>query len=142
MVVQIAMYKGRGEFSNKLTRLWTRSKYSHCELVVNGICYSSSFMDGGVRCKNINLYDGKWDLYPIPWANEDYILSFFARTLCSEYDWMGILGSQVFNRHCNNPNRYFCSEWSGDALGIPNPESYSPQTLLTMCLYLNGIHNA
>lgn len=141
-VIQLAMYKGKGKIGNRLTRFWTRSKYSHCEIVINGFCYSSSFMDGGVRKKVIDLTDGKWDLFDIPWASERCILCFFNRSIGSGYDWAGLLGSQVFNRRCNNPNRYFCSEWAGDALGIPNPEAYSPQSLLNICLYLNERHQS
>ena len=49
MSVQLALYKGRGTLFNALIRWWTRSPYSHCELVINGTCYSSSIRDGGVR---------------------------------------------------------------------------------------------
>lgn len=32
--IYLALYKGRGTLFNRLVRLWTRSKYSHCELVL------------------------------------------------------------------------------------------------------------
>ena len=34
-LIYLALYKGRGTLFNRLIRLWTRSKYSHCELVLS-----------------------------------------------------------------------------------------------------------
>jgi hypothetical protein len=59
MTVKLALYKGRGGIANAVIRWWTGSIYSHCELVVDGLCYSSSVMDKGVRRKQIDLADGK-----------------------------------------------------------------------------------
>ena len=38
------------------------TKYSHSEIYIDGICYSSSVRDGGVRSKVIDLNSGKWDI--------------------------------------------------------------------------------
>ena len=58
MSVQLALYKARGNWINRFIRWWTSSQYSHCELVINGTCYSSSVRDGGCaarswRCRRI-----------------------------------------------------------------------------------------
>ena len=50
--MQIAFYKGPAKgLTNKLGRLLvclgTLSRYSHCELVIQGVCYSASARDGG-----------------------------------------------------------------------------------------------
>ena len=105
--IQIAMYKGDGKIGNAVTRYWTRSQYSHCELVIDGVCRSSSFMDGGVRSKVIDLEDGKWELVGIPWGDEKNILQFFDFTKGSGYDWAGIFGSQLLNRRFQNPPQRF-----------------------------------
>ena len=55
MSVQLALYKAPGEWTNALIRWWTRSQYSHCELVIDGTCYSSSERDRGVRSKVMAL---------------------------------------------------------------------------------------
>lgn len=34
MTVKLALYKGQGQLGNAVIRWWTRSEYSHCELVV------------------------------------------------------------------------------------------------------------
>lgn len=68
--VFIAFYRGRSDhkglarLADWVTRLVTRSPYSHCEIAVGPqcydvgtdfTCYSSSFRDGGVRAKTMPL---------------------------------------------------------------------------------------
>ncbi|MBS7724580.1 hypothetical protein I0E51_06075 [Pseudomonas lalucatii] len=66
-LIYLALYKGRGRLFNRLIRLWTRSRYSHCELVMpDGRWLSASAMDGGVRAKRIELDLAHWDLIPCP----------------------------------------------------------------------------
>ena len=138
MPVQIAMYKGRGLIGNAITRWWTGSQYSHVELVIDGICYSASFMDGGVRAKVINLSSGKWDLIPADWIDADRALEFFRKTKGAKYDWFGIFGAQMFNRRRHMQSRYFCSEWLSAAAGLPNAEIYSPYALMKLAMFFNA----
>lgn len=140
--MKLALYKGKGLPGNAITRFWTKSIYSHCELVIDGHCYSASFMDGGVRKKRINLNSGRWDVFDIPWADEEHALDFFEKTQGSKYDWLGIFGSQMLNRRSQHDHRFFCSEWVGDAVKIPTPEIHSPHTIGLLCEYLNmGVNN-
>ena len=62
--------QGRGTLFNALIRWWTGSQYSHCELVINGTCCSSSIRDGGVRGKVMALPAHSWDVIDLPWADE------------------------------------------------------------------------
>ena len=62
-MVKIAMYKGRKRVFNRLVSWWTRGPYSHTELVIDGVCYSSSFLDKGVRKKAIELDPENTDYY-------------------------------------------------------------------------------
>ena len=63
-LIYLAAYKGQGKLFNRLIRLWTRSRYSHCELVMpDGRWLSASAMDGGVREKYIELNLEHWDLF-------------------------------------------------------------------------------
>ena len=48
MTVQLALRKNDTRLTAKAIQWWTGSIYSHCELVVDGMCYSSSAMDGGI----------------------------------------------------------------------------------------------
>lgn len=136
-MMQLALYKGKGLIGNAITRWWTGSVYSHCELVIDGVCYSASFMDGGVRKKRIDLSSGRWDVVDIPWADKAFALDFFERTKGAKYDWFGIFGSQLLNRRMHDVNRWFCSEWFGGATQLPHPETRNPDTLAELVYFLN-----
>lgn len=118
-LIYLALYKGKGKLFNRLIRLWTRSKYSHCELVMpDGRWLSASAMDGGVRAKRIELDLEHWDLIPLPWANAKLIESIYDRHEGKGYDWLGILFAQFLPLGIDNKRRMFCSEFCAAALGL------------------------
>jgi hypothetical protein len=123
------MYKGKGKIGNKLVRLWTRSQYSHCELVIGDMWYSSSLMDGGVRAKAITLNPGHWDFIELPAHMEARVLAYFNKTGGYKYSWLNLITSQLFNTNSEEDGAAFCSQWCAAALGLPNPATYSPKTL-------------
>lgn len=129
MAVHLALYKGKGLIGNTLVRKWTLSQYSHCELVVNNVWYSSSLMDGGVRSKHITLNHEHWDLIPLPDSLESRILEYYDKTREYKYSWLDLIRSQILNRSGDEPGAAFCSEWCAAAIGIPNATSYNPGTL-------------
>lgn len=142
MGVQLSLYKGGGGFGNWAIRWWTRSPYSHCELVVDGYCYSSSVMDKGVRRKRIGpgadeiSLGEHWDLIELPWADPEQVLAYFEHTDPDHYGWPSLIASQLFNRNRQTEHAAFCSEWCAAALGLPAPASYSPATLGALCGWL------
>jgi hypothetical protein len=129
-MVKLALYKKRGNWINWLIRWRTHSPYSHCELVVDGWCYSSSGRDGGVRAKQIDLSEG-WDVVDVPWAwvNKQDVLDFFAVTSGCRYDYLGVIVGAVFGTKTNKRNRWFCSEWCAEALGMAEPWRWTPASL-------------
>ena len=136
MTVQLALYKGDGGLPNAAIRWWTGSPYSHCELVVDGWCYSSSVMDQGVRRKKvgagadeISLDPDKWDLVPLPWVRAEDVLEYFRTTDHHRYGWPSLIASQVFNRGVSVDGVQFCSEWCAAAMGLPAPASFGPGSL-------------
>lgn len=131
----LALYKGKGLIGNALIRWWTRSQYSHCELVIDGIGYSSSLMDGGVRAKQIEFNPNHWDFLDLPDHLAPAVLAYFNRTKDERYSWLDLIRSQVFNRNADEPGAAFCSEWVAAAIGLPNPTSYSPRTLAEVVLW-------
>jgi len=133
MTVQLALYKGKGQIGNAAIRLWTGSEYSHCELVVDGWCYSSSVMDKGVRRKRIDLKPDKWDLIELPWANAADVQHYFAQTDHYRYGWPSLITSQLFNLNRAVKGAEFCSEWCAKAVGLPSASSYSPGSLGEIC---------
>ena len=134
--IYLALYKGNRDGSgwrvwcaratDWLTRVLTRGKYSHCELAVRlpetadgqeYECYSASIRDKGVRRKVMPLPDGVGGRLETLWA----------QTQGQGYDLPGAFGV-VFGLP-ENRRRWFCSEWVGKALGLPESWRFSPNDL-------------
>ncbi|MFT3758441.1 hypothetical protein [Thauera sp.] len=130
--MKLALYKGRGNLGNALIRWWTKSPYSHCELVIGEIWYSSSVRDGGVRAKRLEPNPAHWDYIELPWADAEQVQWYFRSTQGEPYGWLDLIKRQVFNRPGNDFGA-FCSEWCAEALGLPTPQQYSPGTLGEYC---------
>jgi hypothetical protein len=135
--MQIAFYKGQGNKFNQLIRWWTKSPYSHVELVINGTWYSSSHMDGGVRSRRINPNPDHWDIYDID-GDENYALSVFSDELGAGYDWTGIIFSQIMPFGIHKPFNWFCNEIVGEMLRVDKPHRYSPGELKTLLTSRNN----
>ena len=124
--MKLALYKGHGNALDKLIRFVTRSEYSHCEIVIDGVCLSSSPRDGGVRSKYINLATGHWDVIDIK-GDEWMVLAWFHEQEGAGYDWIGLIRTVVpFFPHSGS--KWFCSEACGAALGF-DASRLSPQDL-------------
>lgn len=139
-LIYLALYKGKGKLFNRLIRLWTRSQYSHCELVMpDGRWLSASAMDGGVRAKRIELDLEHWDLFPLPWADKHHIQALFQHHRGKGYDWLGIFLSQVLPLAVNSQRRMFCSEFCAAALGFASAQRYSPALLAEVVQCINRL---
>lgn len=140
-LIYLAVYKGEGKLFNRLIRLWTRSRYSHCELVMpDGRWLSASAMDGGVRAKHIELDFEHWDLIPLPWANAKLIESVFDRHEGKGYDWLGILLAQFLPLGIDSKRRMFCSEFCAAALGLQRAAPrFSPVLLSEVVQRINRL---
>ena len=136
MSVQLAMYKAHGNWLNSLICWWTGSQYSHCELVIHGVCFSSSVRDGGVRGKCMALPAGSWDVIPIPWADADSVTQWFADHERDRYGWLDLLTGQLLGMQRDHRG-VFCSEDCAKALGMRSATRMSPQALLDACLDIN-----
>jgi len=127
--MDVAFYIGKGTCIDRVIRWATRSPYSHVELVDDdGLCWSSSHRDGGVRAKKINIHSGNWEVLHVPWLNETDI-SRIEPHLDKKYDYKGILCSQMFSLARHSRDRWFCSELVAHAIGIGAPQTYSPGAL-------------
>ena len=118
----IAFYKGPPTddvwhiISHYAIRLWTWSKYSHAELVINGYCYSSSARDGGVRFKKIDLGSGRWDVIPVRGSQVE-ALWWFDQHKGQPYDWLNIL-RYLFPFIPQRADRWVCFEAISAMLGL------------------------
>lgn len=136
MIVTLAVRKNDDRLTSRAIQWWTNSIYSHCELIVGGVCYSSSAIDGGVRAKVIRMEPDKWDFVELPWADTAAVQSYFELTDHHKYGWAGLITSHLFNLNRAEVSAQFCSQWCAAALGLPNPASYSPATLEALCRHL------
>ena len=139
--MQVAFYKGtrpglKGVY-NWLVRKWTRSAYSHCELVVStGRAWSASFEAGGVRSKLVDFDPPKWDLIDLPDALEPAAVAWFTAHRGAKYDLLGNL-QFILAAIPHSRKRWFCSEAVAAALEIPDPWRYDPGTLAGALTLLN-----
>ena len=130
--MKIAFYKGTrpgisGIYSIGV-RAWTRSPYSHAELVFSdGMSASSSFVDGGVRFKRIAYNPVNWDFVEIG-GDEATARQWFIDHEGEGYDLMGNAGFVVgFIR--DSEFKWSCGESIAAALGYLEPWRYSPAIL-------------
>lgn len=134
-MIQIALYKGPPSdilhwIGHLSTCAWTGSKYSHAELVIDGICYSSSSRDGGVRKKVIDLNSGKWDLINVI-ADKQYALDWFSKHEGCKYDWANIARFVIPVVH-EDKNKFVCFETVGYMLGIKDAYKLTANDLLKL----------
>lgn len=115
--IYLASYKAKGDWVDKLIRFFTKGKYSHTEIAVvknkkkEAECYSSSPRDGGVRVKNIDVFDeSKWDLLPLKEVAESDVKTYFEQTKGTKYDFFGAIGTKLLIRQSRS--KVFCSEWA------------------------------
>ena len=144
--IYLALYKGcrdgtgwrvwAARFTDGLTRVLTRGRYSHCEIAVREhpqasvyTCYSASIRDNGVRCKVMPLPEAKWDLIQMESTSEahEQLQRVWTATEGQGYDLPGAFGV-VFGLP-ENRRRWFCSEWCAAALGLPDGWRWSPNDL-------------
>jgi hypothetical protein len=145
MKVLIAFYKGKGDFSDTLIKWWTKSKYSHTEIILNERWFSSSpRTPSGVRSKLIKKEKGKWDYIEIDLELNQInsILNNFKLEEGKKYDWAGIFLSQFFPFRIQNKNKWFCSEIVSYLLQKAEviddnrlPSSYNPGNLFDKLVF-------
>lgn len=124
MKIKIAFYKGKGDFINAIVRWWTKSIYSHAELVlpddITSISISPFFKSKIMRRLKLEVNYSEWDFIEIAITPEQHevILDFFEETKGQGYDWIGMLLSQFLPCKIKHRERWYCSEWIAYALRI------------------------
>lgn len=145
MQVYLAFYKGTSSVKgfkgalyrsmDWLIRKFTKGAYSHVEIAIptnaGFACYSSSIMDGGVRCTAINVHSGNWDLVPID-CDVATIKAYFEQTKHQKYDFKGAIASTI--PFYQSKSKQFCSEWCFNAIKGNNKDGwrFSPNDLHVM----------
>ena len=73
MHVTLAFYKGKGNLIDKIIRFWTKSKYSHVEIIINDVWVSSN-PKVGVTVNSLRPLTNKWDYIDVKVPkNEKYL---------------------------------------------------------------------
>ena len=67
--VYLAFYKGNDKLLDKIITWTSRGIYSHVEIIIDNVSYSSSGRDGGVRRKALGTMHyndvNKWDIFEL-----------------------------------------------------------------------------
>ena len=126
MEIKVAFYHGKGNFINKLVRWWTKSDFSHAELILpDGITWVgiSPFKTSKISAVISPIYDeSDWKFVSIK-VNEKqlYLINqFFEMTKGCRYDWWGMILSHLFPLNIKRKGKWYCSEWIAYALRISN----------------------
>jgi uncharacterized protein YycO len=136
--MKVAFFKGRHPgvkgWLGVLTKWWTRGDYSHCELVVSeadgsAVCWSSAYLDGGVRKTTVVLDPADWDVIDVPTTPEQAAaaIAWFQANDGLPYDVAGLFGF-VWRHYEGEKGKWFCSEAVAASLGYLEPWRFDPNT--------------
>ena len=129
MKIQIAFYKDDPSRLHRFIRWWTKSKYSHAELIMpDGETWwsISPFLGSAVASRQRTTLNNpeRWDYltFNLSWRQpvREYQLAqlnkFIENTRGHRYDWIGMLLSQCTPFLIKHRNKWYCSEWIAHAL--------------------------
>ena len=138
--MKIHFYKARnGKLGDKIVGIV--SIFSHVELEIDGVFYSSSNRDGGVRSKIIDISNKKkWVSFELKNnIDKNICLNYFKSVEGQKYDWLNIFFSQIIKLNIQSSNKQICSEFVGNCLQLDNAYKYSPEALFYKLKELNYI---
>lgn len=106
---KLIFYKAEyGDWTDKLIAWWTKSPYSHVEIVLKeNSCFSASPREDLVRIKNIDIESGHWDAVE---TNLKIDLTRIGNILNKKYDWLGIFLSETIPLDIHDRGKWYCSE--------------------------------
>lgn len=136
MKAAVLLYKGNSSrliylIAESIIRFRLFSKYSHAELMIGDVSYSSSARDGGVRSKLININSGNWDVHYFEMTEEEVnkALLWFSQNNTKSYDWINAIRYAIpFLRQ--SKDKFICFEAVAEMLGIPDAYDARPSTLI------------
>jgi len=121
--IQVAFYKGgKKSWHHRFIKWWTKSSYSHAELVLNdGELWVSisPFLYSKVTTRiKVDCDLNDWDFidFKINESQMQSLKEFIAETTGDGYDWPGMLLSQVLPCIIKSRGRWYCSSWIAHAL--------------------------
>jgi len=121
--IKVAFFKGdKREWHHRLIRRWTRSPYSHVEIVLDdGETWASIspllFARVAARVRT-HVVDDEWDYVEFAVTPEELqtLKNFISETTGDRYDWVGMILSQVVPFTVKGNGSWYCSQWVFTAL--------------------------
>lgn len=121
--IRIAFFKGdKREWHHRFIRWWTRSPYSHAEIVLDdGETWVSisPFLFTRVAARvRTHVPPDEWDYLEFAVTADELraLKDFISETTGDGYDWTGMLLSQVLPFIVKGKGKWYCSSWIAHAL--------------------------
>jgi len=135
-VIRIAFRYNDSRLLSRLVCFVQGGDSAHCETAWqwehhDHRCVSASWVDGGVRAKEIHMPPEKWRIYEIPGSSQ-VVLAWAQANQLAPYDYLGLFGF-VIRRIKGWRNAWFCSEVAAELLGLPDPHRYDLALLESVC---------
>jgi hypothetical protein len=117
--MKLAFYKGKAGLFDRLIRWWTKSPYSHVELLFDDGQMIAARDSTGVTIIQVASLDlNEWDVVRFD-LSIDRMLAIHVWCITEigcKYDWLGLFYSQVLRIPRSHPRKWFCSEFCVAAL--------------------------
>jgi hypothetical protein len=121
--IRIAFFKGdKHEWHHRFVRWWTKSPYSHAEIILDGETWVSisPFLYTRVAARvRTQVDESDWDFLTFRVTAEELraLKNFISETTGDGYDWIGMILSQILPIIIKGKGRWYCSQWIAHALG-------------------------
>ena len=128
MKIKLAFFKDRDNLLDDIIKLWTKSKYSHIEIIIKDKWISSSPIDGGVHILELHELDhNKYNYIEVDVDGRKFkkVQKYIESQKDAKYDKWGIFFGVLFNSGLEDKNKLFCSEMITKILQIFEVEEVS-----------------
>lgn len=139
MAFQAKFYRGTRPglpgIYNRAVRAWENGPFSHCELLFSdGFSASASYMDHGVRFKEIEYDPERWVTIDLPQELENGARAWFISQIGKDYDLMGNV-HLIVGFFPQSEDKKFCSEALMEALGFEEAWRLGPNAAFATLLW-------
>ena len=117
----ILAFQDDGTKVSSLIKWWTKSDFSHCEIIIDNYWISSG-PRGGAYIQKLRPLTDKY-IYVNVSVQQDKIHEALYFAFCqigTKYDWLGIFFTQFIKMNAQNEDKWFCSEICTSLLQIMN----------------------
>lgn len=146
--MKVAFYRGKGKLFDRITKWFTNGEFSHCELVFSdGMSFSSSYRDKGVRYKRIIFSPERWEFLDFYTNEEEELRKWCDTHVGAKYDMWGVIGFTLspFRDALQQRNKWYCSEICAAGMRLfgasyamsAMPDRISPSGLYTLHRFAN-----